>query len=45
MTEPHLSGHQEGAEMLMEGSFSVLLGGRGVREARETGGRGGRGMV
>ena len=44
LTDSHLSGHQEGAEMLMEGSFSVLLGGRGVREARETGGRGGRGM-
>ena len=38
VTPPHLSGHQEGAEILMEGSFSVLLGGRGVSEARETGG-------
>ena len=43
VTGSHLSGHQEGAEMLIEGSFSVLLGGSGVREAREereTGGRG-----
>ena len=36
----YLSGHHEGAEMLMEGSFSVLLGGSGVREAREAGGGG-----
>ena len=46
VTGSHLSGHQEGAEMLIEGSFSVLLGGSGVREEREereereTGGRG-----